>query len=139
MNANTTLQSSARRLGWITSTLACALAAQAAAQPTLDLPSLTIPAESQKSANDIRVTKTATADGFEITVANHGAEKVTGIVVSERASNISACPAASAVTITGSNQPQGRFTIADLTGAGIMLGALSGDQLVTFTYSCGVK
>jgi hypothetical protein len=43
------------------------------------------------------------------------------------------------VTITGRSAPEGRFTIADLTGSGIVLGTLTADQISILTYSCGAK
>jgi hypothetical protein len=139
MKALTNLQRSVRLLGRVSCVLACAITVQAAAQARLDPPGLTIPPESRKPATDIRAEKTATARGFEISVGNHGTDTVTGIVVTERAGSGRACPAATTVTITGSGVPEGRFTLADLTGSGITLSPLSGDQLATISYSCGVN
>lgn len=139
MNVTLNLRRSMRTFGLVSSAVACAVAVQAAAQSKLDAPSLSIPAASQKSAGNIKAEKTATAGRSEIAIGNHGMEPVTGIVVTEKVGTGRACPASTPVTITGSAVPEGRFTIADLTGAGIVLGTLSGDQVATLSYSCGVN
>lgn len=125
-----------RLIGLAASAAACALAAQAAAQVATDQPTLTIPAESRKPTTDIRVAKTAIGASFEITVANYGSEPVTGIIVTDRLDSGPACPATSPVNVSSGGVAEGRFTIADLTGAGIVLGTLSGDEVATLTFEC---
>lgn len=136
MNAKPALSLWTRVIGGIACATASVLATQAAAQASSDQPNLTIPVESRVPATDIRVAKTATADGFEITVANFGTTTVTGIVVTDRAASTGACPATNEVTINSGGVSEGRFTVADLTGAGIVLGTLSGDEIATLTFEC---
>jgi hypothetical protein len=49
------------------------------------------------------------------------------------------CPGTNGVTITGNGVPSGSFTVANLTGAGIALGALANGQSATLSYSCTVN
>ncbi len=114
--------------------LAGAAATGAAAQAAPEQPNLTIPAQSRTPATDIRVTKTATGSGYEIVIANYGSESVTGIVVVDRVD--ATCPATNPVAVTSGPDTEGRFTIADLTGAGIVLSTLTGDEIATLKFEC---
>ncbi len=76
---------------------------------------------------------------YTLVVTNNGPDGVTGAVVTDTPSSGLTCSAADAVTLTGDGLPAGTFTIADLTGAGITLGALLDGQSTTLTYSCDVN
>jgi hypothetical protein len=136
MNATNSLRWSVRAISRLTCLAACAITVQAAAQVTPDQPKLIIPAESQTPATDIRVTKAATGRGFEITVGNYGMNTVPGLVVTDRIGNGQTCPADNPVTVIGGAAAERQFTIADLTGPGILLGTLLGDQIITLKFDC---
>lgn len=136
MNATTKFRRTARVLGATCGAIACAIAVQSIAQVAPDQPKLTIPAESQTPTTDIRVSKAASGGGFEITVANYGTNTVTGLVVTDRIGNGQACTAENAVTVIGGTSAERQFTIADLTGPGILLGTLMGDQIITLKFEC---
>ena len=100
-----------------------------------------------QGSSDLRVTKTNGASSafsgstvtYTVTVTNVGPDPVTGALVTDVVGAGLTCPAGNAVTITGSGVPGGSFTISNLTGAGIALGALNSGQSAVLTYSCQVN
>ena len=76
---------------------------------------------------------------YTLVVTNAGPGPVTGAVVRDAPGAGLTCPPGNSVNITGSGLPTGGpFTIADLTGTGIVLGTLSAGQSTTLTFSCTV-
>lgn len=113
----------------------------ALAQTALTGSDLVLPTTAAPTA-DMTILKTASAGGFDrfsIVVTNTGSVAVTGATVTDSAGSGGACPKSNPVTITGSGVPEGSFTIASLTGAGIALGTLNPGQSATLTYSCKVN
>ena len=76
---------------------------------------------------------------YNLVVTNNGPDSSSGAVVTDVVGAGLTCPATNPVTITGSGAPSGSFTISNLTGVGITLGALGNGQSVTLTYSCQVN
>ena len=87
--------------------------------------------------NDILISGSAT--NYTIVVTNNGPDTLTGMVVTDSPGSGLACSAGDPVTITGNGVPSGSFTIADLTGLGITLGALAIGEATTISYSCTVN
>lgn len=76
---------------------------------------------------------------FTVTVTNNGPDSVTGAIATDIPGAGLTCPAINAVTISGPGKPAGSFTIADLIGAGIVMGPLDNGQSTVFSYSCQVN
>lgn len=76
---------------------------------------------------------------YTLVVTNDGPDSVTGAVVTDTPGGGIICPATNAVTITGNGIPTAIFTVADLTGGGIVLGVLANGQSVTLSISCTVN
>lgn len=91
-----------------------------------------------KTNNTTTVTSGGTTT-YVLTVTNNGPDTATGAVVTDTPGAGITCPAANAVTITGSGVPAGSYTIANLTGAGITLATLLNGQSATLTYTCQVN
>jgi hypothetical protein len=64
---------------------------------------------------------------------------VTGGIVKDTPVSGLTCATTNPVTITGQGVPSGSFTVAELTGSGIVLGTLAAGQSTTLTYSCLVN
>ena len=98
---------------------------------------------------DVAIVKTSSPTGpvssgatldYTLVVTNNGPGDVTGTVVTDTPDEGLNCPASNPVTITGDGVPAGGpFTIANLTGAGIVLGALEPTQSASLTYTCTVE
>lgn len=91
-----------------------------------------------KTNNTTTVTSGGTTT-YTLTVTNNGPDTITGALIKDTPGSGLTCPAGNAVTITGSGVPGGSYTIADLTGAGIILGTLAMGQSTTLTYTCQVN
>ena len=76
---------------------------------------------------------------YTVVVTNDGTSAVTGAVVRDAPVAGLDCPAGDPVTISGDGVPAGSFTIADLTGAGIVLGTLDGGRSATLVFTCTVQ
>ena len=95
---------------------------------------------------DLSIVKTnggtqVTAGGtttYTLTVTNNGSDSATGARVTDVPGSGLNCPASNPVTITGDGVPAGSFTIANLTGAGIVLGTLNVGQAAVLTFTCNV-
>lgn len=110
----------------------------ALAQTALSGSDLVLPTTAAPTA-DMTILKTEGVGGFDrfsIVVTNTGSVAVTGATVTDSAGTGGACPKSNLVTITGSGVPEGNFTIASLTGAGIALSTLNPGQSATLSYSC---
>lgn len=88
-------------------------------------------------ANDILLPGATTT--YTLVVTNNGPDSVTGAVVTDIPGIGITCPATNEVTITGNGVPTGTFTVADLTGSGIVLGVLANGQSATLSISCIVN
>ena len=121
--------------------IAASASGTALAQTALSGSDLVLPTTAAPTA-DMIILKTEGVGGFDkfsILVTNTGSVAVTGAMVTDSAGTGGACPKSNHVTITGSGVPEGSFTIASLTGAGIALGTLNPGQSATLTYSCKVN
>ncbi|WP_170288358.1 GEVED domain-containing protein [Marilutibacter maris] len=76
---------------------------------------------------------------YEIRVTNNGPNEVTGALVRDTPAAGLDCQPGNPVTISGDGVPAGGpFTVADLTGAGIALGALADDETTVLSFTCSV-
>ncbi|WP_390588506.1 hypothetical protein [Erythrobacter sp. MTPC3] len=76
---------------------------------------------------------------YTLVVTNNGPDTSVGAIVTDTPGTGLSCPAANAVTITGSGVPPGSFTVSDLTGVGITLGSLANGESTTLSFSCTVN
>ena len=76
---------------------------------------------------------------YTLVVTNNGPDTSVGAIVTDIPGTGLSCPAANAVTITGSGVPPGSFTVGDLTGAGITLGTLANGESTSLSFSCTVN
>lgn len=76
---------------------------------------------------------------YVILVSNLGPASVDGAIVQDVVGEGLTCPDANLVTLSGDGVPAGTFTLADLTGAGLTLGALAAGQSTSISYSCTVN
>lgn len=76
---------------------------------------------------------------YTVVVTNNGPSAVTGGIVKDTPVSGLTCATTNPVTITGQGVPSGSFTVAELTGSGIVLGTLAAGQSTTLTYSCLVN
>jgi len=76
---------------------------------------------------------------YTIVVTNNGPDSVSNAIVTDTIGTGLTCPSANTVTITGNGVPTGSFDVADLTGAGIILGTLANGEAATLVYSCQVN
>lgn len=96
------------------------------------------PSQPSDLANDT-VTRGATIT-YTLVVTNHGPAGITGALVKDAPETGVTCAPGNAVTITGNGVPVGGpFTVANLTGAGITLGALANGQSAMLTFQCTVN
>ncbi len=90
-------------------------------------------------SNGVSTVTSGSTVTYTVTVTNLGTDTITGAVVTDVVGAGLTCPAGNAVTIAGSGIPAGSFTIANLTGSGIVLGTLSSGQSAVLSYSCQVN
>lgn len=87
--------------------------------------------------SDILVSASTTT--YIITVTNNGPNTAIGAVISDTIVSGLTCAATNAVAISGDGVPSGSFTVADLTGGGIILGTLADGESTTLSYDCVVN
>ena len=121
--------------------IAMPLSGAALAQTALEGSELILPATAAPTA-DMIILKTEN-DGrlgsFSVVVTNTGSVEVTGAAVTDNTGLGGVCPKTNAVIIVGNGVPEGSYTIANLSGSGIVLGTLQPGQSATLTYSCQGK
>lgn len=82
---------------------------------------------------------TGTTTNYVITVTNNGPDSISGGIVTDTIVSGLTCAATNAVAISGDGVPSGSFTVADLTGGGIILGTLADGESTTLSYDCVVN
>lgn len=135
-------KTSAIKLVLVGSSLAALLASgNASAQTALPGSDLILPATASPTADmvNLKTQNAGRSDSFSVTVTNTGSVQVIGALVTDTGGNGGYCAKSNAVIITGNGVPEGTFTIANLSGAGIALGALQPGQSATLNYSCQGK
>lgn len=91
-----------------------------------------------KTNNETSLTSGQTTS-YVLTVTNNGPDSVTGVVVKDSPGTGLTCPTTNPLVFGGTGGiPAGAFTVAELTGTGVTLGALADGQSVTVTYECTV-
>lgn len=113
----------------------------ALAQTALTGSDLILPATAAPTADMIilKTENSGRSGSFLIVVSNTGSVAVTGAAVTDKAGLGGFCSKANPVLISGDGVPEGSFTIANLSGSGIVLGTLQPGQSATLTYSCQGK
>ncbi|KRG71590.1 hypothetical protein ABB29_02165 [Pseudoxanthomonas dokdonensis] len=94
----------------------------------------------EKTSNPPGPVTPGTALQYTLQITNNGPGSVTGTVVTDTPDTGLDCPASNPVAITGDGIPAGGpYTIANLTGAGIVMGTLAATQSASLTYTCTVE
>lgn len=75
---------------------------------------------------------------YTLVVTNNGPDGVSGAIVSDAPGAGLTCTGTNSVNITGNGVPTGSFTVADLTGGGIVLGTLGNGESATLSFDCTV-